>query len=264
MVADTHARPPVGVGDGGHPRPRRPGRSTHPPAQWAAWAFLAPVVIYLVAFYAYPLYRNLDLSLRNYTVRSFVQGDAPFVGLDNYRTTVVARRRPSRRRVNTVVFTVVSIAFQFVIGLALAVFFFQQLPALGDPAGAVPGAVAAAAHRLGVDLVVDAQQRLRHRQLRPVSRFGLSPDQLADLAALGAGLGDHREHLDRHPVQPGGALQRPAGDPRRPVRGGRARRRERAGSGSGASPSRCCGRCPPSRCCSASSTRSRSSTSSGS
>ena len=44
------------------------------------------MTVYLVAFYAYPLYRNLDLSLRDYTVRSFVQGGAPFIGLDNYRT----------------------------------------------------------------------------------------------------------------------------------------------------------------------------------
>ena len=89
--ADEHtagrARP--GRGGAGRPVPAGPagahgagpGRS-----QWAAWAFLAPVVVYLVVFYAYPLYRNLDLSLRDYTVRSFVQGDAPFTGLDNYRT----------------------------------------------------------------------------------------------------------------------------------------------------------------------------------
>ena len=50
---------------------RRPRRSR---GQWTAWAFLAPVVVYLIAFYAYPLYRNLDLSLHKYTVRSFVQG----------------------------------------------------------------------------------------------------------------------------------------------------------------------------------------------
>ncbi|MDX2667842.1 hypothetical protein PV359_45075, partial [Streptomyces stelliscabiei] len=49
--------------------------------QWTAWAFLTPVTLYLALFYAYPLYRNLDLSLRDYTVRSFVQGDAPFTGL---------------------------------------------------------------------------------------------------------------------------------------------------------------------------------------
>jgi ABC-type sugar transport system permease subunit len=62
---------------------RRPRRD-----QWAAWAFLAPVTAYLVAFYAYPLYRNLDLSLRDFTVASFVHGDAPFIGMKNYRTVL--------------------------------------------------------------------------------------------------------------------------------------------------------------------------------
>ncbi|MEU4564539.1 sugar ABC transporter permease [Actinoplanes sp. NPDC023936] len=92
---------------------------------WAAWAFLAPVVIYLVAFYAYPLYRNLDLSLRDYTVRSFVRGDAPFSGLDNYRD-VFADPAFGPALLHTLVFTFVSIAFQFAIGLALAVFFAQN------------------------------------------------------------------------------------------------------------------------------------------
>lgn len=86
------------------------------------WAYLAPVVIYLLAFYAYPLYRNLELSLRDYTVRSFVSGDAPFIGLDNFRE-VFADPTFGPAVIHTAVFTFVSIAFQYAIGLALAVFF---------------------------------------------------------------------------------------------------------------------------------------------
>ncbi|MET8977032.1 sugar ABC transporter permease [Streptomyces sp. NPDC004539] len=93
--------------------------------QWAAWAFLTPVTLYLVLFYAYPLYRNLDLSLRHYTVRSFVNGDAPFTGLDNYRT-VLDDPTFLPALVHTAVFTFVSLAFQYAIGLALAVFFHQH------------------------------------------------------------------------------------------------------------------------------------------
>ncbi len=92
-----------------------------------AWAFAAPVTIYLLACYAYPLYRNLDLSLREYTVRSFVQGDAPFAGLSNY-FDVFADPTFGPALAQTVVFTVVSLAFQFVLGLALAVFFVQHFP----------------------------------------------------------------------------------------------------------------------------------------
>lgn len=104
-----------------------PGRARPRPrsGQWAAWAFLAPVVIYLVAFYAWPLYRNLDLSLRHYTVRSFVQGGAEFSGLDNYRT-VVENPTFGPALLHTVLFTGVSLVFQFSIGLALAVFFSQH------------------------------------------------------------------------------------------------------------------------------------------
>jgi multiple sugar transport system permease protein len=90
--------------------------------RFIAWAYLAPVVIYLIAFYAYPLYRNLDLSLRDYTVRSFVSGDAPFIGLDNFRE-VFANPTFWPAVIHTAIFVVVSIAFQYAIGLALAVFF---------------------------------------------------------------------------------------------------------------------------------------------
>ncbi|OAH14617.1 carbohydrate ABC transporter permease [Streptomyces jeddahensis] len=113
--AATAAPPPA------HARARRRPTSQ----QWAAWAFLAPVTLYLVLFYAYPLYRNIDLSLRNYTVRSFVQGDAPFTGLANYRT-VFDDPTFAPALLHTVVFTAVCLVFQYAIGLALAVFFNQH------------------------------------------------------------------------------------------------------------------------------------------
>jgi multiple sugar transport system permease protein len=119
MAQDTVTRVPAPAAVGAGARARR-GKG-----HWAAWGFLAPIVVYLAAFYAYPLYRNLDLSLRHYTVRSFVQGDAPFSGLDNYRT-IVADPTFGPALLHTMVFTFVSIAFQFAIGLALAVFFAQN------------------------------------------------------------------------------------------------------------------------------------------
>lgn len=73
MSQTTQAPRPPTDSEGVAPKARR--RPASP--QWAAWAFLTPVTLYLALFYAYPLYRNLDLSLRNYTVRSFVQGNAP-------------------------------------------------------------------------------------------------------------------------------------------------------------------------------------------
>jgi len=110
-----------GTTTGAAPAAPRRRRTTN----WAGWAFLAPAAIYLVLFYAYPLYRNIDLSLRDYTVRSFVRGDAPFTGLANYLAVL---RDPTfgPALVHTVAFTAVSLVFQYSIGLALAVFFNRR------------------------------------------------------------------------------------------------------------------------------------------
>jgi multiple sugar transport system permease protein len=107
--------------------PVRDPRHRHRSGQWAAWAFLTPVLVYLAAFYAWPLYRNLDLSLREYTVRSFVQGNAPFSGLDNY-VQVISDATFGPALWHTMLFTGVSLIFQFGIGMALAVFFVNHFP----------------------------------------------------------------------------------------------------------------------------------------
>jgi len=110
------------------PPPVRPDRRRYRDGgRWAAWAFLAPVTVYLLAFYAYPLFRNVELSLRAYTVRSFVQGGAPFAGLDNYEK-VLSDPTFMPALLHTVVFTFASLVFQFSIGMALAVFFHQHFP----------------------------------------------------------------------------------------------------------------------------------------
>ncbi len=97
---------------------RRRGRLT-------GWAFLAPIIAYLAAFYAYPLYRNLDLSLRHYTVASFVAGNAPFSGFDNF-SQVIHDPTFGPALKNTMIFTFVSIAVQYTAGLGLAVFFNRR------------------------------------------------------------------------------------------------------------------------------------------
>jgi multiple sugar transport system permease protein len=93
----------------------------------AAWAFAAPLVAYLLVCYAYPLYTNVNLSVRGYTVRTFVHGGAPFVGFENY-AAVLADPTFQRAVVNTLLFTAVSLVFQYTIGFALAVFFARDFP----------------------------------------------------------------------------------------------------------------------------------------
>jgi multiple sugar transport system permease protein len=94
-------------------------------AQLAAWGFIAPVVLYLAAAYAYPLYRNIDLSAHSYTVTSFVTGNAPFAGFSEY-SGIFKNPTFAPALLNTTIFVFVSIAFQFAIGLALAVFFAKR------------------------------------------------------------------------------------------------------------------------------------------
>ncbi|WP_329320851.1 carbohydrate ABC transporter permease [Streptomyces sp. NBC_01262] len=106
------------------------GRRHRRRSQLTAWAFIAPLTAYLGAFYVYPLYRNLDLSLRHYTVRSFVDNDAPFSGWDNFSQVLNDPAFGPALR-NTMVFTLVSILFQYTAGLALAVFFNRSFPLSG-------------------------------------------------------------------------------------------------------------------------------------
>ena len=93
--------------------------------QLVAWAFLVPLVAYLLLFYVYPLVTNIDLSLRDYTVRTFVHGGAPLVWFANYGT-VFADPTFRTALLDTVVFTAASLVFQYGIGLAMAVFFARN------------------------------------------------------------------------------------------------------------------------------------------
>lgn len=100
-------------------------RTTTAATRAAAMAFVAPLLAYLLLCYAFPLYRNVELSLHDYTPRAFVQGGADFVGLGNYIEVLRSRTFGIAVR-NTVVFTLLSLVAQYAIGLALAVFFHRQ------------------------------------------------------------------------------------------------------------------------------------------
>ena len=89
--------------------------------------FIVPAGIYLVLFFGYPIVKNITMSLQDYTTQTFFTGEAPWVGFENYATIFDSTLFiPSL--VNTVVFTLGSIAAQFGIGLALASFFRRRFP----------------------------------------------------------------------------------------------------------------------------------------
>src|SRR3954454_17905817 len=118
------------------------GRSTHAAARtgrWGHWGpgrrrqrlievcFLLPAVVYLVLFFGYPVVKNLLMGFQHYTTRTFYTGEAPWAGLGNY-STVIHSAVFSKAMLNTALFTVGSIAGQFVIGLAIAVYFWRRFP----------------------------------------------------------------------------------------------------------------------------------------
>ena len=92
--------------------------------------FLAPAVIYMVAFFGYPVVKNFVMAFQEYTTSTFYTGEAPWVGFKNY-SEVVSSPVFGKAMLNTLLFTAGSIVGQFVIGLALAMFFRRRFPLNG-------------------------------------------------------------------------------------------------------------------------------------
>ena len=92
--------------------------------------FVLPAVVYIVLFFGYPLVQNVVMSFQNYTTSTFFTGVAPWVGFANY-VAVFKNSVFSTTIVNTALFTVGSIVGQFVIGMALALFFKRRFPLSG-------------------------------------------------------------------------------------------------------------------------------------
>jgi multiple sugar transport system permease protein len=124
VAAVLSEKAPAAAAAGAAPRRRR--RLT----AWRAAGFMIPVWAYVLCFYVYPLVSNVKMGFQNYTVSSFYTGSAPFVGFANY-TAVFRNPEFVAVVVNTVLFTIGSLAFQFSIGLALAMFFRRVFPLNG-------------------------------------------------------------------------------------------------------------------------------------
>ena len=92
--------------------------------------FVLPAVVYIVLFFGYPLVQNVVMSFQNYTTSTFFTGIAPWVGFANY-IAVFKNSLFATTVINTALFTVGSIVGQFVIGMALALFFKRRFPLSG-------------------------------------------------------------------------------------------------------------------------------------
>lgn len=101
----------------------------------AAIGFAAPLIVYLLVFYIAPLVQNISMSLHRYTRRTFVTGEAPWSGLDIYKE-VVGSHEFWVTFGQTMVFVIISIFFQYWLGLLLAVYFNQNFKLSGLLRGA--------------------------------------------------------------------------------------------------------------------------------
>jgi multiple sugar transport system permease protein len=94
------------------------------------YLFLLPAVIFVATTMLYPVYSNLRMSLYDVSMMTFMSGNSPFIGLANYQALL---SDPAFRNaiVLSLLFTAGSLAFQFTIGFALALFFNRPFPGNG-------------------------------------------------------------------------------------------------------------------------------------
>ena len=92
--------------------------------------FVLPAALAMILLFGYPIVKNLLMSVQAYGLKTFFTGQAPFVGAANY-VEVFTDQLFTKALVNTGLFTIGSILGQFVIGLALALFFHRNFPLSG-------------------------------------------------------------------------------------------------------------------------------------
>ena len=86
------------------------------------YIYIFPAVLIMVLLIGYPLIYNISLSFKDVTLANLAGNDQPFVGFKNYIELFNHELFPVALK-NTFLFTIGSIAFQFIIGFALALFF---------------------------------------------------------------------------------------------------------------------------------------------
>jgi multiple sugar transport system permease protein len=130
-VAELRPAKPTTVGGWSAPVTRRwRRRSSRRRQRVLELLFLLPAVAYLLLFFGYPVVKNAVMGFQHVTTSTFFTGEAPWVGLDNY-TTVIGSAVFSKAAINTLLFTAGSIAGQFSIGLAIALYFQRKFPLSG-------------------------------------------------------------------------------------------------------------------------------------
>lgn len=105
----------------------RPGRAKR---GWGDYLFVAPAVLFILLTMIYPVFVNLEMGLRDMTITTLLGNQAPFIGLENYRTVLEDDAFWNGVRLS-LLFTIGCLVFQFTLGFALALFFNRPFPGIG-------------------------------------------------------------------------------------------------------------------------------------
>jgi multiple sugar transport system permease protein len=95
--------------------------------RYARALFLVPALAYVLFAFAIPVVYNLILSFEQTGPATIASLFAPFAGLANYKATL-AQATTQSTIYRTLVFTVLSLLFQFVFGFGLALLFNLRFP----------------------------------------------------------------------------------------------------------------------------------------
>jgi multiple sugar transport system permease protein len=98
--------------------PPRPGLFRRIAEHWSDYLYILPALGVMVLVIGYPIYYTIYLSFFR-TSPSLSMADAPFVGFDNY-VAVLTSQSFHDTTINTVVWTVFSTLFAFLLGLGAA------------------------------------------------------------------------------------------------------------------------------------------------
>ena len=86
------------------------------------YLLVLPAALFILATVLYPIVYTVNLSLYDVDIKNFLAGNAPFIGLENYRQTL-ADPAFQRAFVVSLTYTAASLLLTFVGGMALALLF---------------------------------------------------------------------------------------------------------------------------------------------
>jgi multiple sugar transport system permease protein len=104
-------------------------RRTHLIERWSRWWFPAPAVVVLLALMAFPVGYTLFLSFTKWSPTA--TGSPEFIGLENYIKLITDDERFVNAVGRTILFTVVGVSIQCVLGIALALIFNREFRGRG-------------------------------------------------------------------------------------------------------------------------------------